>query len=131
NPMDMLSWKKFLGNIPVISPCGPLRGLRWTLHPCTSYWRGTHEPLVVRAFEKSGPKKGDAVWDIGAHFGFYSFWFAKLVGPTGEITAFEPNPEVFAKLQKHHRLNFLPYIKIFQTACGDQDGLKGMIDASE
>jgi len=35
---------------------------------------------------------GAVVWDIGAHFGYHSFSFASLVGDSGHVYAFEPNP---------------------------------------
>jgi FkbM family methyltransferase len=35
---------------------------------------------------------GAVVWDIGAHFGYHSFSFASLVGDSGHVYSFEPNP---------------------------------------
>jgi FkbM family methyltransferase len=124
-----INYKNFFHHLPIIIPWGPLRGLRWTLFPYTSYWRGTHEPQVVQAFAQRGLSKGMVIWDVGAHFGFYALWFARLVGTTGEVIAFEPNPKSFDKIQRHQRLNSFKYLKIFQTACGNQDRMQGMVDA--
>jgi FkbM family methyltransferase len=42
--------------------------------------------------------EGDVVWDVGAHTGFYSCLLSQIVGETGEVFAFEPNPNVFSVL---------------------------------
>jgi len=38
------------------------------------------------------PQPGDTVFDIGAHCGVSTYHFSKLVGPTGRVIAFEPDP---------------------------------------
>lgn len=43
-------------------------------------------------------KSGDHVADIGANFGLISLLLARLVGPTGKVHAFEPNPALAAIL---------------------------------
>lgn len=39
-------------------------------------------------------KTGDTVLDVGANFGLISLCMSKLVGPTGHVLAFEPNPDL-------------------------------------
>ena len=39
-------------------------------------------------------KAGDTVLDVGANFGVISLLMSKLVGPTGRVLAFEPNPDL-------------------------------------
>jgi FkbM family methyltransferase len=116
-----------LHNLPLIVPHGPLRGMLWTLFPFTSYWRGTHEVHILRALQKIGPAPASAAWDVGAHFGYYAFWFARLVGPRGQVAAFEPNPASYDKLLRHHRLNRLPQLHIFPCACGEDDATGNLI----
>jgi FkbM family methyltransferase len=41
---------------------------------------------------------GDAVFDVGAQIGFFSGAFAQMVGPSGRVTAFEPDPRVWPRL---------------------------------
>ena len=43
-------------------------------------------------------RPGDTVFDVGAHIGRYGVMFARLVGPTGAVYCFEPNPGPFARL---------------------------------
>ena len=38
-------------------------------------------------------RRGDAVLDIGANFGFHTMLLSRLVGSTGRVIAFEPSPE--------------------------------------
>ena len=65
-------------------------------------------------------QNGDHVLDIGANVGIYSELFARVVGPTGRVMAFEPVPATFAQLQK--RVAGLPQITIHQLAVSDQPG---------
>ncbi|CAM5790884.1 hypothetical protein BBOR36S_02670 [Brevibacillus borstelensis] len=49
-------------------------------------------------------KPGMTVVDIGAHHGYYSLLAGMLVGPTGSVYSFEPNP--------FHHKNFLKSVSI-------------------
>ncbi|MBK8268073.1 MAG: FkbM family methyltransferase [Planctomycetes bacterium] len=46
-------------------------------------------------------KTGDCVIDIGANYGWYSTWMAKLVGPNGAVHAFEPTPPTMELLRRN------------------------------
>ena len=50
-------------------------------------------------------RKGDIFFDIGAHFGFYTFMAASLCGPSGQIHAFEPQPALIEYLLRSVVLN--------------------------
>jgi hypothetical protein len=71
---------------------GKLKGKKWIrgagVH---GYWLGTYELKKQEAFEKA-VKKGDVVFDIGAHAGFYALLASSLVGESGKVFAFEPLP---------------------------------------
>jgi len=45
-------------------------------------------------------KKGDTAVDIGCHKGGYLYWIRKGVGKQGKVYAFEPQPKLFAYLNK-------------------------------
>lgn len=112
-----------LGLWPVRVRRGIARGARWTLFPWTSYWRGTHEPALQAALAElgGGDIRGWSCWDIGAHFGLYSIGLALRVGPSGEVAAFEPNPQSFARLERHRRLNRLTWLKTYCAAASDHN----------
>ena len=69
-----------------------------------------------------GDIRGWSCWDLGAHFGLYSIGLARRVGPEGEVAAFEPNPESFARLERHRRMNGLRQLKLFRAAVSDSEG---------
>lgn len=48
---------------------------------------------------------GDVVLDIGANIGAHTLPFAKLVGPSGLVVAFEPTNYAFCKLERNISLN--------------------------
>lgn len=48
--------------------------------------------------------------DIGANEGYYSLFFAKLVGEKGKVVSFEPSEREFNRLMKNIRINKLPNI---------------------
>lgn len=50
-------------------------------------------------------KPGNSVIDIGANVGYYSVLLADLVGSNGRLIAVEPNPLMFALLQKNLQVN--------------------------
>lgn len=52
-------------------------------------------------------RQGDVFLDIGANFGFYSFFVAPLCGASGEVHAFEPNPVLVQHLLRSVELNKL------------------------
>lgn len=113
-----------LGLWPVRVRGGVAVGARWTLYPWSSYWRGTHEPEVQAALMTlgGGDIRGWTCWDLGAHFGLYSIGLARLVGPVGQVAAFEPNPASFTRLSRHARMNGLPWLKLYAAAVSNHPG---------
>lgn len=61
-----------------------LRDFPYARHP----WE-PDEQAVLRGILRAG----EVVFDIGAHYGEHSVLMAGLVGRTGRVVAFEPNPE--------------------------------------
>jgi FkbM family methyltransferase len=81
-----------------------------------NYWRGTHEMKVQNAIS-SLLLPGTVVYDVGAHVGIISLGAAKLVGGTGHVVAFEPDPENAAALHESVLLNhFQDRMQIVQAA---------------
>lgn len=66
-------------------------------------------------------KPGMVVADIGANIGYFTLLMAELVGPTGRVHAFEPNPRLVDLLNKSVMVNgFSRWTSVHQTALGDR-----------
>lgn len=64
------------------------------------YWLGYHELPVQDVLQKLAVS-GRTVYDIGAQIGFFSLAVARLVGRSGQVLAFEPEPESAERLKEH------------------------------
>jgi FkbM family methyltransferase len=99
------------------------KGAQWivgsSIHGC---WLGTYEhdkqALVLELVQPDM-----IVWDIGANAGFYTLAFARIVGKSGRVYAFEPFAENANNLLRHVHLNGLENTKVIQAALADQSGL--------
>lgn len=81
----------------------------------------THDEFETKFVERI-IKKGDIVIDVGAHMGYYSLLFAKLVGKEGKIFAFEPDPKNFSRAEKNIKLNNYTNVLLTQKAVSDKTG---------
>lgn len=66
----------------------------------TGSWEKNNTREVVRLVGS-----GYTAVDIGANFGYYSILLASLVGSTGRVFSFEPNPQVYALLVRSLEAN--------------------------
>lgn len=67
-------------------------------------------------------RPGMTVVDLGAHVGYYSRLFSDIVGPTGRVFAFEPNPENLAMLRGNLRHRRYSNVEILPCAASDNVG---------
>lgn len=65
-----------------------------------------YEPALWQALVAE-VRPGDVVADVGAWVGLYSLAMGRRVMPGGRVYAFEPDPQSFALLAEHVRLNEL------------------------
>jgi FkbM family methyltransferase len=63
---------------------------------------------------------GMSVMDVGANIGLYTRYLSRLVGPTGNVVAFEPAPDNFAKLSR--LCSKYRNVVLKQLALGDRTG---------
>jgi len=79
------------------------------------------EPAETEIFRLS-VKAGMTVVDIGAHVGYYSILASQLVGPTGQVYAFEPTPETLKLLHQNMTLNQVTNVQVLAAAVSDGIG---------
>ena len=83
---------------------------------------GIHEKIITNLIKKE-IHSGDVVLDIGAHIGYYTLQFANLVGSTGKVYAFEPEPKNFELLKKNVQINKYDNVVLIQKIVSDKDGI--------
>lgn len=79
------------------------------------------EPAESAVFQKE-LKVGDTVLDVGANIGYFTLLASLLVGPTGVVYAFEPDPENFQLLIKNISLNGFENVVAVNQAVGAKSG---------
>jgi len=82
---------------------------------------GIYERLETGLVQKE-VKQGDIIVDIGANIGYYTLMFAKLVGQSGRVYAFEPDPTNFEILKKNVELNGYENVVLVKKAVSDKNG---------
>jgi FkbM family methyltransferase len=87
---------------------------------------GNLEPETVRVVRQI-VRPGMTVLDIGAHVGYYTKTFSKLVGSKGRVIAFEPHPLTFDILRWNARK--LNNVTLSQIATFDREGVATLYDS--
>ncbi len=78
-----------------------------------------YEPELTEAFLHL-VEPGQVVLDIGMHLGYYATLFAVLVGPKGEVHAFEPTPST-REIARHNTSQFA-HLKVHPVAVWSSAG---------
>lgn len=72
---------------------------------------------------KKNLAEGMMVLDIGANMGYYVLLEAMMVGSSGKVYAYEPDPNNIHKLRKNLELNgFEDRVDVYQKGVSDRDG---------
>ena len=82
---------------------------------------GTYEELEAKIMEEK-IKVGSIVVDVGANIGLHTLNMARIVGNTGQVFAFEPDPSNFEILRKNVKINNYQNIILEEKAVGDKHG---------
>lgn len=103
---------------------GIAAGLRLEILPLEEkyYWLGTYEPRVLQEIARC-LRPGATYWDVGSHVGYIVAVASRLVGPTGAVVAFEPNPENVRRLRRTIELNDLRNVAVRDVALTDRVGV--------
>ena len=82
---------------------------------------GTYEELEAKIMEEK-ITVGSIVVDVGANIGLHTLNMARMVGNTGQVFAFEPDPSNFEILGKNVKINNYQNIILEKKAIGDKHG---------
>jgi FkbM family methyltransferase len=83
--------------------------------------RGTRERGLLR-FAQDRIGGGSTVFDIGAHVGESALFFSELVGPSGRVVAFEPDPVARESLKKNLEMNGIANVMVEEECVSDKTG---------
>jgi FkbM family methyltransferase len=86
-----------------------------------AYWFPSipEEPDALNGyFHWNRPTLGQTVYDIGAYGGATACQLANMVGPTGRVIAFEPDPSAFRCLERNIEEHGLTHITAVRCAVG-------------
>ncbi|MBN1669090.1 MAG: FkbM family methyltransferase [Anaerolineales bacterium] len=112
------------GRTNVQVAAGELTGVRLVLDLQSEkdYWLGTYETDLQQAV-RALVQPGWVAYDVGANLGYISLLLARLVGPAGQVQAFEALPDNLARLRQHLQLNQLDgRVQVFAGAVIDRSG---------
>jgi FkbM family methyltransferase len=83
--------------------------------------RGIREQGFLR-FAADRVGKGSTVFDVGAHLGESALLFSELVGPSGKVVAFEPDPVACRSLRTNLELNAITNVRAEEMSVSDRAG---------
>ncbi len=83
--------------------------------------RGRWEPAVVRELSRA-LRPGDVFFDLGAYVGPFTLLASRLVGPSGRVVAFEPDPRTRDVLERNLAANAVTNVTVVPCAVGDHAG---------
>jgi FkbM family methyltransferase len=90
------------------------------------YMSTIHEVHNDRHVFVSHLREGMTVMDVGANLGLYSLLISRAIGLSGKVYAFEPVPEIFARLKEHIALNNATNVIPVPVALSDEKGTAKM-----
>ncbi|MBZ5698580.1 MAG: FkbM family methyltransferase [Acidobacteriia bacterium] len=102
---------------------GPGQGLWLELNPRTGqqYLHGDVEPAIQEVLAEK-LKPGMVFYDLGANIGFFSLLAARLVGATGKVISFEPDPEIVGRLRRNIAQNGFANVTVVQAGIWSASG---------
>ena len=105
----------------------PMKGFKIYFDP-SGIWQkqmlnGTYDAFLFRELEKIN-LEGKTILDIGAHIGYHSFYFSKIVGPQGHVYAFEPHPKNIERFKMIVGANpdIQSHLNLIEAALSDNSG---------
>jgi FkbM family methyltransferase len=107
---------------------GPAQGLWFELNPRTGgqYLRGEAEPVTQEVLA-SRLRPGMIVYDLGANIGLFSLLAARIVGPSGRVYSFEPDPETAVRLRRNIERNGFSNVTVVEAGAWSSTGYANFV----
>jgi FkbM family methyltransferase len=105
----------------------PMTGVRMFFDPTGSWQQkivtGGYDTFLFERIRSIKPE-GKTMYDIGAHVGYHTLYFATLTGERGTVVAFEPNKANFDRIEMNVRENpaLAGRIRVINMAASDSAG---------
>ncbi len=96
-------------------------GFRIYLDP-TDHFGLSVKPYHIHKIYEQIIKSGDVVVDVGSNIGIHTIYLSKLVGKSGKVYSFEPEPNNFALLKKNIEFNKCDNVIIEHKAISNKTG---------
>jgi len=102
---------------------GPAEGIWLRLNPRTAAETisGTGERRELEIVREH-LRPGMTFYDVGANIGIFAMMAARIVGPNGQVVAFEADPEIADRLREHARQNSFSWVNVEQKAAWRESG---------
>ena len=101
---------------------GPAKGIRFVVEPGIGFTYAVGTSSAAPRFFGLHVREGMTVYDVGANKGQMAMLFAKLVGESGCVAAFEPAEAEFQSLRRNVNLNNLHFVRTHRVAVTDVAG---------
>ncbi len=85
------------------------------------YYFGDFDPKITWICRRL-LRPGDGAIDLGANIGIVALQMARLVGPTGRIHAFEPQPDLAKRLAEDAAANGYTQLRVHPVALSNREG---------
>jgi FkbM family methyltransferase len=107
-PLDQKVWARV--------EAGPAQGLWLELNPRTGqdYLHGEAE-ITVQKILVERLRPGMVFYDLGANIGLFTLLGARLVGDSGKVFSFEPDPENVARLRRNVQRNGFTNVTVVES----------------
>ncbi len=102
---------------------GLAQGMRWRRYHryVNGYWIGQYEWPIQQAMRRE-PEKGHVLYDLGANAGFLSLVGCCLVGNSGCVVSFDPDPDNCESMRQQIELNGLDNWIVVKRAVSSEPG---------
>lgn len=114
--------KENMVTLPILS--GPARGLRIRadlIGRKDAYFWGKYDRYILQQVMPL-VQQGWTVWDCGTYIGYYALLFARHVGPSGSVVAFDLDLRNLSRARQNAASNFLGNIEFVNAAIGAPSG---------